>query len=98
MSDSDDGALPVGVRGGVSSRSAPCLASAGREGGHVFQTVKTSPIHFETFETLQFAFLLRNFKKAEIISRIMYGIGVKIQPAGQDKITTRAGLLVLYGT
>lgn len=28
MSDSDDGALPVGVRGGVSSRSAPCFVSA----------------------------------------------------------------------
>lgn len=28
MSDSDDGALPVGVRGGVSSRCAPCFVSA----------------------------------------------------------------------
>ncbi len=28
MSDSEDGALPVGVRGGVSSRSVPCFRSA----------------------------------------------------------------------
>lgn len=66
MSDSDDGALPVGVRGGVSSRSAPCLASAEGEGGHVFQTVKTFLIHFETilvFRSSPICMSLKNFEK-----------------------------------